>query len=166
MPRPRNLLRNVTIHFHIWSYSVTSWTNRVNSGSRVTEFAQVTHNAFSVNPINYWQNCTKGVRWSGVTFDSKVSSERHHRSVSRAASQRLVIFRKSWRVLNDRSFLGRCFWGFVLPVLEYSSAVWCSAADTQIKLLYRAASGTRFPTGGVFECDIAHRRSVSVLYAV
>ena len=32
-----------------------------------------------------------------------------------------------------------------------------------IKLLDRAVSGVRFLTGGVFECDIAHCRSVAVL---
>ena len=32
-----------------------------------------------------------------------------------------------------------------------------------IKLLDRAVSGARFLTGGVFECDISHRRSVAVL---
>ena len=53
--------------------------------------------------------------------------------------------------------------GFVLPVLEYCSAVWCSAADTHLKLVDRAVSGTWFLTGGVFECDISHRRSVVVL---
>ena len=57
----------------------------------------------------------------------------------------------------------RCFDGFVLPVLEYCSVVWCSAADTHLKLLDRAVSGARFLTGGVFECDIAHRLSVAVL---
>ena len=66
----------------------------------------------------------------GVTFDSKMTVEKHLRSVSRAASQRLSILRKSWLVFHDRSRLGRCFRGFVLPVLEYCSAVWCSAADT------------------------------------
>ena len=55
------------------------------------------------------------------------------------------------------------FWGFVLPVLEYCSAVWCSAADTHLKLLDGAVSGAWFLTGGVFECDIAHRRFVAVL---
>ena len=43
----------------------------------------------------------------GVTFDSKMTFEKHLRSVSRAASQRLVMLRKSWRVFHDRSFLGR-----------------------------------------------------------
>ena len=99
----------------------------------------------------------------GVTFNSKKTFEKHLRSVSRAASQRLGILRKSWPVFHDRALLGRCFRGFVLPVLEYCSAVWCSAADTHIKLLDRAVSGVRFLTRGVFECDISHRRSVAVL---
>ena len=73
------------------------------------------------------------------------------------------ILRKSWRVFHDRSLLGRFFRGFVLPVLEYCSAVWCSAANTHLKLVDRAVSGARFLTGGVFECDISHRRSVGVL---
>ena len=32
----------------------------------------------------------------GVTFDSKLTFEKHLRSVSRAASQRLGILKKSW----------------------------------------------------------------------
>ena len=99
----------------------------------------------------------------GVTFDSKFTFEKHLRSVSRASSQRLGILRKSWKAFDDRSLLGRCFRGFVLPVLEYCSAVWCSAADTHLKLLDRAVSGARFLTGGVFECDTSHRRTVAVL---
>ena len=43
-------------------------------------------------------------------------------------------YEKFWRVFHDRELLGRCFRGFVLPVLEYCSAVWCSAADTHLKL--------------------------------
>ena len=99
----------------------------------------------------------------GVTFDSKTTFEEHLRSVSRAASQRLGILRKSWQVFHNRLLLGRCYRGFVLPVLEYCSAVWCSAADTHLRLLDRVVSSASFLTGGVFECDLAHRRSVAVL---
>ena len=45
--------------------------------------------------------------------------------------------------------------------------VWCSAADTHLKLLDRIVSGANFLTGtrhGVFECDLAQRRSVAVLF--
>ena len=77
----------------------------------------------------------------GVTFDFKMTFEKHLRSVSRAASQRPGILMKSWQVFHDRLFLGRCFRAFVLPVLECCSAVWCSAADAHHKLLYRVVSG-------------------------
>ena len=99
----------------------------------------------------------------GVTFDFKMTFEKHLRSVSRAASQRVGILRKSYRVFHDRSLLGRYFRGFILPVLEYCSAVWCLEADTHLKLLDRVVRGARFPTGGVPECDIVQRRSVAVL---
>ena len=52
-----------------------------------------------------------------------------------------------------------------MPVLEFCSAVWCSAADKHLKLLDRVVSGASFLTGGVFECDLAHRGSVA-MYAV
>ena len=87
-------------------------------------------------------------------FDSKLTFEKHLRSVCRATSQRLGIFRKSWRVFHDILLIGRCFWGFVLPVLEYCSAVWCSAADTHLKLLDRVVSGFCFIAGGVLNFPI------------
>ena len=104
----------------------------------------------------------------GVTFDSKMTFEKRLHSISRAASQRLGVLRKSWRVFHDRSLLEGCFGGFVLPVLEYCSAVfgglYClEYCSTHFKLLDRAVSGARFLTGSVFESDIAHRRSVAVL---
>ena len=79
----------------------------------------------------------------GLAFASEMKFERHL-SVSRAAAQRLGIMRKPWRVFHDKLLLGRCFRGFVLPVLEYCSVVWCSAADTHLKLLDRVVSGDRF----------------------
>ena len=51
-----------------------------------------------------------------VTFDAKIF-EKHLLSVSRAASQRLCILTNSWQVFHDIPLHGRCFRGFVLPVL-------------------------------------------------
>ena len=68
----------------------------------------------------------------GVIFDSKVTCEKQLRSVSRAASKRLGILRKSCLVFHDESIIGRCMRGFILPVLEYRSAVRCSVADTHL----------------------------------
>ena len=38
--------------------------------------------------------------------------------------------------------------------------MWCPAADIHLD---RVVSGASFLTGGVFECDLAHRRSIAVL---
>ena len=52
----------------------------------------------------------------GVAFYAKMTFEKHLRSVSSAAAQRLGIMRKSWQVFHDRSLLLRSFRSFVLPV--------------------------------------------------
>ena len=100
----------------------------------------------------------------GVTSDAKMNFEKHLRSVSSDVAQRLGIVRKSWQVFHDRSLLPRSFWGFVLPILEYCSAVWCSAADSHLKLLDRVVRSAGFLAGGGLECNLAHRRSVAELY--
>ena len=97
------------------------------------------------------------------TFDAKMTFERDLRSVSSAAAQRLGIMRKSWQVFHGRSLLLRYFWSFVLPVFEYCSAVWCSAADSHLKLLDRVVRSAGFLAGGVLDCNLAHRRSVAEL---
>ena len=48
----------------------------------------------------------------GVTFDSKLTFEKHLRSVSRAASQRLGVLRKSWRVSHYAMLLRFCLASF------------------------------------------------------
>ena len=66
-----------------------------------------------------------GVRFdSKMTFDSKMS--------------------RSWRAFHDRLVLWRCFWDFVLSVVEYCFAVLRSAADTHLKLLCSVVSVARF----------------------
>ena len=66
---------------------------------------QVTHNASPVTPINVGGTVLReSVQLDilGVTFDSRLTFENHLRSVSRAASQRLGILGKFWRVFHDR----------------------------------------------------------------
>ena len=70
----------------------------------------------------------------GVTINSKMTFEKYLGSNFRAASQRPGILRMSWRVFNDRVLPDRDFQGFIQPVLEYCSAVWCSSADADSHL--------------------------------
>ena len=61
----------------------------------------------------------------GVIFDSKIALEEHLRLVSRAASQRLGILRKSWRVFHDISLLEKCFWGLTCRI--FNTVLQCGA---------------------------------------
>ena len=92
-------------------------------------------------------------------FDAMMTLGKHFRFVSSAAAQWLVIMKTSRQVFHDRSFLLIYFLNFVLPVLEYCSAVWCSAADSQRKLLDRVVRSGGVLAGGVLECNLVHRRS-------
>ena len=91
------------------------------------------------------------------------------RSIFALFPEQLLNGMVSWRSPGRYSmidcFLGDAleFRGFVLPVLEFCSAVWCSAADAHLWLLDRVVSGASILTGVVFECDFAHRRYVAVL---
>ena len=49
----------------------------------------------------------------------------------------------------------RSFWSFVLPVLKYCSAVWCSTADSHHKLLDRDVRSAGFLAGGVLDCNLS-----------
>ena len=89
--------------------------------------------------------------------------EKHLRSVSSAAAQRLCIMRKYWNLFHVRSLLLRSVWSFVLLVLEYCSAMWCSAADSHLKLLDRVVRSGGFLAGGVLDCNLAHRQSIAEL---
>ena len=76
-------------------------------------------------------------------------------SVFRAAAQR--------QVFHDRPIILRCFQNFFLSVLDLCSAVWCSAADSHLKLLDKVVRSSRLSAGSDLECNLAHHRSVAVL---
>ena len=58
----------------------------------------------------------------------------------------------------------RCLRGFVLSVLEYCSVMWCSAADTHLRLMDRVVSDACFLAGCARECYLSRRRSVAALF--
>ena len=93
----------------------------------------------------------------GVTFDSKLTFEKHLRSVSRAAFQGSP---GGYSMINCSS--GDAF-GVLSCQFWNCSAVWCLAAETHLKLLDSVVSGACFLAGGVLNCDLSHRRSVAVL---
>ena len=73
----------------------------------------------------------------GVKFDSKLAFESHVRGIVTGVSQRICILRTVKLIFVDTFVLLRCYFAFVLPILEYCSSVWGSAAQCHLQLLER-----------------------------
>ena len=101
----------------------------------------------------------------GVIIDSKLSFEKQVRAIAASASMRVGILRKTMSVFRDVTVVAKCFWAFILPVLEYCSPVWMSAATSHLSLLDRVVSQVGRLSGGSVSCDLWHRRRVASLSA-
>ena len=60
----------------------------------------------------------------GVRFDCKLTFDSHVSGVVSRVSQRIGILRMVNGVYADTSVLLRCYYAFILPILEYCSPVW------------------------------------------
>ena len=99
----------------------------------------------------------------GVILDSKLTFEKQSRAIAATASMRVGILRKTMSVFRDVAIVAKCFWAFILPVLEYCSPVWMSAATSHLSLLDRVVSQVSRLSSGSVSCDLWHRRKVASL---
>ena len=103
----------------------------------------------------------------GVAFDPKLSFERHVRSVAASASQRIGIMRRGLKIFDSVEVVRHCFDSFMLPVLQYASVVWGSAARSHLALLDCIVNRCSYLMNDVVPCNLSNRRSVAGLwYAV
>ena len=101
---------------------------------------QITHNAFPVTTINYWRNCAEGVWWPWY-----IRSHIRFRNDFWEASS--ICFQSSF----SKTLYLRPVWGlFRRYTLNYWSV--------------KSGSGAGYIAGVVLQCNIAHRRSVAVLW--
>ena len=98
----------------------------------------------------------------GVILDSKLMFEKQVRAIAASASMRVGILRKTMSVFRDVVVVAKCFWAFILPVLEYCYPVWMSAATSHLSMLDRVSQVSRL-SGGSVGCDLWHRRKVASL---
>ena len=89
----------------------------------------------------------------GVILDSKLTFEKQVRAIAATASIRVGILRKTMSVFRDVTVVAKCFWAFILPVLEYCS-VWMSAATSHLSLLDRVVSQVGRLSSGSVSCDL------------
>ena len=69
----------------------------------------------------------------GVKFDSRLTFEDHVRGIVSSLFQRIGILRSVKRVFVDTTVLLRCYYAFVLPILQYCSPVWGSVARCHLQ---------------------------------
>ena len=99
----------------------------------------------------------------GVILDSKLMFEKQVRAIAATASMRVGILRNTMSVFRDVAIVAKCVWAFILPVLEYCSPVWMSAATSHLSLLDCVVSQVGRLSGGSVSCDLWHRRKVASL---
>ena len=58
-----------------------------------------------------------------VILNSKLTFEKQVRAIAASTSMRVGILRKTMSVFRDVTVVSKCFWAFILPVLEYCSPV-------------------------------------------
>ena len=75
----------------------------------------------------------------GVKFDRKLTFEDHVHFIVSGVSQRIGILWLVKLIFVDYSVLLRFYFAFVLPILEYCSPVWRSAAEYHLQHLERHA---------------------------
>ena len=105
----------------------------------------------------------------GMKFDSKLTFEHHVRGIVSLVPQRIGLMRLVKHIFVDTSVLLRCYFPFVLPILEYCSPVWGSAAECHLQLVeLQVYSVARLCSDQSF-LSVCHRRRVaglSMLYKV
>ena len=105
----------------------------------------------------------------GAILDSKLTFEKQVRAIAATASMRVGILRKTMSVFRDVAIVAKCFWAFILPVVECCTPVWMSAATSHLSLLDRVVSQVIRLSGGSVSCDLWHRikvASLSVFYKI
>ena len=103
------------------------------------------------------------LRIFGIVLDSKLTFEKQVRAIAASAAMRVGILRKTMSVFRDVAIVAKCFWAFILPVLEYCYPVWMSAATSHLSLLDRVVSQVSRLSSGSVSCDLWHRRKVASL---
>ena len=99
----------------------------------------------------------------GVILDSKLTFQKQVRAIAATASMKVGILRKTMSVFRDVAIVAKCFWAFILPVLEYCSPVWMSPATSHLSLLDRVVRQISRLSGGSVSCDPWHRRKMASL---
>ena len=103
------------------------------------------------------------MKFLGFVLDAKLLAEGCIWFTAASASSNVESMRKASFMFGDPVMVLRCFWSFLLPVLEYCSPVWISAASSHLGLLDRVVSKAVRLSDGLVVCDLKYKRCVAAL---
>ena len=103
-----------------------------------------------------------GIKALGVVLDSKLTFEKHIRSLSASVCQKSGLLRKCFKRYSSDSIVLHSFYSFILPYFEYCAPVWMSAAESHLRLLNKALNSIRFLLPNL-SIDLHHRRLIGAL---
>ena len=158
-----SLIRDL-VKLHAWCVAWGMLLNLLKTKTMLISRSRAEHPAHPDISINntILENVSE-LKILGLTLDSKLTYEKHVQTAVAAAAQKLGILRLAWSIYHDESVVSRCFWGLILPILEYCSPVWGSAADGHLALLDRIVNRVRRMSSGLVQCNLLHRRNVAAL---
>ena len=96
----------------------------------------------------------------GVKFDSRLTFEDCVRCIFSRVSQRIGILKLVKRIFVDTSLLVRCYFEFVLLILEYCSRVWGSSVKCYLQLLERRV----YSVASIFPIRVSCRCVIDVVW--
>ena len=99
----------------------------------------------------------------GVKFDSRLTFEDHVRGIVSSVSQRIDILRLVKRVFVGTSVFLRCYYAYVLRILDYCSPVWGSAVKCHVQLLERQVYWVARLCPDQTFLSLCHRRHVAAM---
>ena len=84
-----------------------------------------------------------------VNLDSKLAFKKQVREIAASALRRVGILSKTMIVIRDVAVVAKCFWAFILPMLEYCSPILMSAATSHLSLVDRVVGQVNRLSGGI-----------------
>ena len=120
------------------------------------------HGDLVLSVVSLWASHNLDI--PGVKFDSNLTFEDHLLGIVSRVSHRIGILRMVKRIFVDTFVLLLCYFAYsVLPILEYCSPVWKSAAEYHLQPLEREVYPVARLCPDQMFLSLCHRRRVAGL---
>ena len=148
---------------HIYNWCI-QWGMSINPKKSMCMSVSRSRTQFPIHPnLNITDSADVGsLQLLGVIIDLKLTFECQLRYVASKIAQKTGIFRKRFNVFSCNTTPKKTFYSFILPLFEYCSPVWMSAAQCPLKLLDKALNSIKFLLPDI-SISISHTRHITAI---